>query len=542
MNPVTERVSASDVAALRERVAELETALAEMARAGRERDRERREFEAIFQYSPTATMIVTDSGTVTAWNAGAERLFGYSADEAIGRNVDDLVTNAEQREQAEAYSAAAASQLVHAVTRRVRRDGQLVDVELRAVPVLVDGRHVGSVAIYHDITALQNARRAAEEQHQVVFRNAPVAMIMTRRDGVVTEWNPTAEKLFGYTAEEAKGQHIDDLVTNLELRAEGQELSRTVHHGGAIKVVTRRAHRGGQLVDVEVQAVPVRVGGKTAGIVAIYHDVTELLQTRREAEEARRQAEEANEAKSRFLSNVSHELRTPLTSVLGFAKIIGERLDEVILPAVDTSDPKRARAVRQVRDNLEIIVAEGERLTSMINNVLDLAKIESGRFEWKDQELSIAQLVEHASNATASLVAGKGVEMRIEVERDLPLVRGDPDQLLQVVINLLSNAVKFTDRGQVVVSAARHDGEIRVSVSDTGVGIAAEDHDRVFEQFRQVGDTLTDKPRGTGLGLPISKEIIEHHGGRLWLDSELGRGSTFRFSLPINRSGPDPAG
>ena len=145
----------------------------------------------------------------------------------------------------------------------------------------------------------------------------------------------------------------------------------------------------------------------------------------------------------------------------------------------------------------------------------------------------MARLVEHAGNATASLFAGKGVEMRIEVENDLPLVRGDPDPLLQVVINLLSNAVKFTDRGHVVVRAARDDGEIRVSVSDTGIGIAAEDHDKVFEQFRQVGDTLTDKPRGTGLGLAISKEIIEHHGGRLWFESEPGRGSTFWFTLPL---------
>src|SRR5919106_5558599 len=232
MQRASPKTDEAEVAALRERVAELETALAETTRAVREGDRGRREFEAIFQHSPSATVIITKDGTVTAWNASAERLFGYRDDEAIGRNIDDLVTNQEQREQAEAYNAAAASGLVHAVTRRVRRDGELVDVELRALPVLVDGRHVGSVAIYHDITALQNARRAAEEQQEVVFRNAPVAMVMTGQDGVVSEWNPAAEKLFEYTAEEARGRHIDDLVTNLELRAEGRSLSRRVHRGG----------------------------------------------------------------------------------------------------------------------------------------------------------------------------------------------------------------------------------------------------------------------------------------------------------------------
>ncbi|MDQ3938463.1 MAG: ATP-binding protein, partial [Chloroflexota bacterium] len=390
----------------------------------------------------------------------------------------------------------------------------------------------------------ESARRAAEERQQqfeTIFRHTPVAMITLELDRfTVASWNPAAERLFGYTAAEARGRNIDDLVSNAELRAEAEEINRRAAEEGAFTVVTRRAHRDGHLVDVEIQVVAVKAGGRSTGAVVIYHDVTELLQARRAAEAARSLAEAANESKSRFLSNVSHELRTPLTSVLGFAKIIGKRLDEVILPAVDTSDPKRERAVRQVRDNLGIIVTEGERLTAMINNVLDLAKIESGRLEWKDEEVSIGQLVEHAANATASLFAAKGLELRTDVADDLPTVRGDPDRLLQVVINLLSNAVKFTDDGFVAVKAVRHDGEIRVAVADTGSGIAPEDYDTVFEQFRQVGDTLTDKPRGTGLGLPISKEIVEHHGGRLWLESEPGKGSTFSFSLPFGRTVAQP--
>jgi signal transduction histidine kinase len=259
----------------------------------------------------------------------------------------------------------------------------------------------------------------------------------------------------------------------------------------------------------------------------------ELARATAEAEQARAAAESANDAKSAFLANVSHELRTPLTSILGFAKIIKKRLDEVIAPTITSPDPKVQRAVKQVGDNLTIIVAEGERLTAMINDVLDLAKIEAGKLEWNIQPVSMAEIVEHSAAATSALFTAKGLELVTDVPSNLPLVSADADRLIQVVINLLSNAVKFTEHGSVTCRVRAGDHELTVSVIDSGIGIAAEDHARVFEQFKQVGDTLTDKPRGTGLGLPISRQIVEHHGGQLWLESELGKGSTFSFTLPI---------
>jgi CheY-like chemotaxis protein len=169
----------------------------------------------------------------------------------------------------------------------------------------------------------------------------------------------------------------------------------------------------------------------------------------------------------------------------------------------------------------------------MINDVLDLAKIESGNVEWKMQPLGMAEVVERAASATSALFAQKGLPLVVEAPGDLPLVLGDQDRLIQVLINLLSNAVKFTDQGRVTCRVAQRDGELLVSVIDTGMGIAPADHATVFEQFKQVGDTLTDKPHGTGLGLPICKQIVERHGGRLWLESELGQGSAFHFTLPL---------
>ena len=252
--------------------------------------------------------------------------------------------------------------------------------------------------------------------------------------------------------------------------------------------------------------------------------------------EARQAAEAATEAKSRFLSNVSHELRTPLTSVVGFSKLISKRLTDVVYPAVGPSeDPKLERAMRQVTDNLAIIVEEGERLTALINETLDLAKIEAGRVEWHSEPVDVGDVITRAAAATASLLRpDSGPKLVIEVEPDLPSITGDRDRLIQVVINLISNAVKFTPEGSITI-VGWHEAEggwVRVAVSDTGIGIAEADLDKVFEPFAQSAQGIT-AIRGTGLGLPICREIVEHHGGRLWLQSRVGAGSTFQFTLPV---------
>jgi len=260
----------------------------------------------------------------------------------------------------------------------------------------------------------------------------------------------------------------------------------------------------------------------------------EVEKSKMEAEAASKVAEKANQAKSAFLSTVSHELRTPLTSVLGFTKIIQKRLDDKIFPAVNKSDPKTEKVIKQISENLTVVVSEGERLTNLINDVLDLAKIEAGKMEWNFENVSMLEITERALAATSSLFDQKHLKLVRHIESDLPSISGDRDKLIQVIINLISNAVKFTDKGLVTCRVAKEKDQIVVSVSDTGIGIAPEDFSAVFEQFKQVGgDTLTDKPKGTGLGLPICKEIVEHHGGRIWLESEVGKGSTFSFALPI---------
>jgi DNA-binding response OmpR family regulator len=179
-------------------------------------------------------------------------------------------------------------------------------------------------------------------------------------------------------------------------------------------------------------------------------------------------------------------------------------------------------------------VSEGERLTKLIDDVLDLAKIEAGKFTWNMENLSIEDVVERALAATSSLIEAKKLNLVREIPSGLPSLHGDRDRLIQVVINLISNAVKFTDAGDIRCAVKREGSQLVVSISDSGIGIAPADQPKVFEKFKQVGDTLTDKPKGTGLGLPICKDIVEHHGGKIWVESQLGQGSTFSFSLPLS--------
>jgi PAS domain S-box-containing protein len=384
------------------------------------------------------------------------------------------------------------------------------------------------VKAFNDIAS---ALVSASAYRQAVVDNAADGILTTDEKGRIASFNPAAERMFGYRAPEVIGQPVSRLVpaANDEMFA---SFGTTGFAMGNQRRETEGRRKDGNAFPLDLAVTDTSLGSKRV-FIALLRDITELKQAEEAMRHAKETAEAASQMKGTFLANVSHELRTPLTSVLGFAKIIKKRLDEVIFPIVPQGDKRIERAVAQVNTNVDIIIAEGERLTSLINNVLDLAKIEAGKIEWNMQPVSIQEIIERATAATSSLFETKPFKLRVDVQDGIPQTIGDHDRLLQVVINLISNASKFTDEGGITVRAWRQDSTILVSVTDTGMGIASSDYDKVFEQFVQVGDTLTNKPKGTGLGLPISKQIVEHHGGKMWVESELGKGSTFTFSLPI---------
>ena len=255
-----------------------------------------------------------------------------------------------------------------------------------------------------------------------------------------------------------------------------------------------------------------------------------------ELKEANNKLQETDKRKTEFLSIASHELRTPLAAVLGYTKIIRNRLEDVIFPNVGTEDSKVVMSISKVQNGLDTLVLEGRRLTDLINDLLDIEKIESGEIEWKTEHISVAEIIKHATDLTCRSFEEDSCELIIDVEDELPEVVGDKNRLEQVMINLISNALKFTKNGSITCRARKLNNEIVVSVIDTGKGIPEGDHEKIFEKFKQSGSVIKGKQKGTGLGLPICKEIAKHHGGRIWVVSEPGKGSTFSFTLPLKFS------
>ncbi len=239
----------------------------------------------------------------------------------------------------------------------------------------------------------------------------------------------------------------------------------------------------------------------------------------REIEEKSRQLEVADKHKSEFLANMSHELRTPLNAIIGFSEVLSERMFGEI-------NDKQAEYV-------DDILESGRHLLSLINDILDLSKIEAGRMELELSDFDLPNTIEHTLTLVRERALRRGIELGRSVDERLGMVRADERKVKQVLLNLLSNALKFTpEGGQIGVQAELRDGAAEISVTDTGVGIAPEDHETVFEEFRQVG-MASKKVEGTGLGLAISRKFIELHGGKIWVKSQVGAGSTFAFTLPL---------
>jgi len=450
-------------------------------------------------------------------------------------------------------------QLVHPRMRGILvREGMR---SLLAVPLVREGGLMGVLAIgrrergafspetvatlrtfaAQSALAIHNAGLFREIQRQkqhseALVETSPVAITTLDLEGRVVGWNPGAERLFGYTQAEAIGRPLEDLVARPEIREEIRAGLRQTRHGERLRAITRRARKDGTLVDVEISATPVIVDGREVGVIGIYHDISALL-------EARREAEAANEAKSAFLATMSHEIRTPMNAVIGMSGLL------LNTPLTD-----------EQREYAEVVRQSGDALLTVINDILDFSKIEAGRLELEAQPFDLRECVEGALDLVATRAAEKGIDLAYLIADGTPPgVMGDVTRLRQILLNLLSNAVKFTERGEVVltVSAAPAAAapalyDLTFTVRDTGIGIPADRVDRLFQSFSQVDASTTRRYGGTGLGLAISQRLTELMGGRITVTSELGAGSEFRFTVraaaaeaPVvarrDLSGPQPS-
>jgi PAS domain S-box-containing protein len=382
-----------------------------------------------------------------------------------------------------------------------------------------DSRLLATIAANVGI-AIQNARLFMEVERQRGYLESlvsitPAAVVVLDADERVTDWNPAATELFGYSAEEALGRPIDDLVFGDTGREEGREITAEAMQEGRAQRITRRRRRDGTLVDVELMLVPLTVDGSHFGFLGVYHDVTEL-------QRARQEAEAATQAKSAFLATMSHEIRTPMNAVIG--------MTDLLLGTELTGEQ---------REFAEVVHSSGDALLHVIDDILDYSKIEAGKLDLEHEPFSLRDCVEGALDIVAPRAWEKELELGCLIDEGAPPgIVGDDARLRQVLLNLLSNAVKFTEQGEVVVLVGAEEiggGSYRVelAVRDTGIGIPRDRMDRLFASFSQVDASTTRRFGGTGLGLAISKRLVELMGGTITIESEVKKGSTFRISLPV---------
>ncbi|THB67844.1 MAG: PAS domain S-box protein [Desulfovibrio sp.] len=414
-------------------------------------------------------------------------------------------------------------------------------------------------AIAHMVTQL----KAAENRYRDIYENALEGIFQSTLEGAFIRVNPALAHMLGYESP----VQVLDVFTNLrgqlyvrpkdrdvllaELHAHGSvtgyETLLQCKDGRAIwSSITARlvkdenndpSYIEGFISDVNTRRLAEEeLAGLNQRLEQLVEERTrDLLNKSNELERLNLELHNLDQLKSSLITTVSHDLRTPLTSVLGFVKLIYRDFSTTFSPLAN-EDQKLAHKGNRILENLNIISQEGERLTRLITEFLDLSKIEAGLVEYRDVPVAVSELVAISLKAASGMFALKpDVSVHADVSPDMPRFLLDPDRMVQVLVNLINNAVKFTDQGEVHVTACRSkDNNLSLVVSDTGIGIPTDKHEAIFDKFRSVseGDTMTGRDKGSGLGLAICRHIVERYGGKIWVESEPGKGSQFHILLP----------
>ena len=375
----------------------------------------------------------------------------------------------------------------------------------------------------------EKALRESEEKFRSLFEESRDAICITSEEGIFLDVNQSALDLFGYTREEMVGLELSTLYVN---RADHSAFLKEITQKHSVKdYEVHMQRKDGTVIHCLVTSVIWQDHeGTFLGYQSIFHDITERKKMedkiRNYAKDLEKKITErtkelirANQLKSEFLANMSHEFRTPLNSILSFADLLLLGLD----------GPVNA----QQKQDLQMIKESGEDLLALVNNLLDLSKIEAGKVELHMEPLDPTEVIAVVTSQLTIRAMEDGLSLTTHIARDLPFVLADENKLRQILRNLLENALKFTKEGEVSIGARSENGDVVFWVKDTGVGIAEEDQEVIFDKFRQARRGTTEGSGGAGLGLSVAKELVELHNGRIWVESDAGKGSTFYFTVPV---------
>ncbi len=486
-----------EMLAIREK--ELEDTFADV-RASEER------FHTIFDNSAVAIMMADKNEKIVAWNPFAAQLLGMSDRELKGRPVKSLYS-AEEWKRMRAQNIRKMGMKHHFETRVLNKRGKEIEVDI-SISVLKDGNGnvTGSIGIMRDITErkkLERARRESEERFRTIFDNSAVAIMMADKNEKIVAWNPFAAQLLGMSDRELKGRPVKSLYSAEEwkrMRAQNIRKMGMKHH-----FETRVLNKRGKEIEVDISISVLKDGnGNVTGSIGIMRDITERKKLERLKEE--------------FAGVVSHELRTPLIP-------IKEGVSQVL-------DGLHGDTTKEQRYFLSIVLNEIDRLKRIVNNLLDVFKLEVGKVTIKKEYINIVEVTENVIATFLPRAKKKNIAVKTHYSKGSLKLFADRDRVVQVIGNLLGNALKFTEKGTIAVRITDKGKAIECSVSDTGKGISKEDLPKLFQRFQQVGRMRSSEESGTGLGLVICKDVVELHKGKMQVTSTLGKGTTFTFTLP----------
>ncbi len=533
-------------------------------------------FKLGIETSGDAVFMTDTSGKIVFANSAFETVYGHKPSEVIGLTPRIIKSGLiKQEEYKYFWGTLLSKQTITGELINMTKDGRLIHVAGTNSPILDEnGEILGFLAVHHDISDRKKVEEELQRRNTYLSASAEIGRLVTSTLDLNTIFTRTVNLVYEkFNFYHAAIFIVEETGFNAVLReatgSAGAEMKKRKHtlpvnlksivgkvalEGQAVvvnDVLLDKLHKYNPLLpDTQAEAaIPLKIGTRVIGALDVQSkksniftdDEIAVLQTLADqvavaidnarsfelSQQAVMEMREIDRLKSQFLANMSHELRTPLNSIIGFSRVIIKGIDG---PVTELQ-----------QQDLTAIYNSGQHLLGLINDILDLAKIEAGKMELAFDEVNISDVVSSVFSTMSGLIKGRPIEMKRIIEPNLPMVRADAIRIRQVLINLLSNASKFTDEGDIIVEVGRYRGpgghsQVKISVTDTGPGISKLDQEKLFQAFSQVDDSPTRKTGGTGLGLSICQQLINMHGGQIWVESEVGQGSTFHFTLPLFRS------
>lgn len=481
-------------------------------------------YRSMFQNAANLIILVDSKGIVIDCNFRTEELLGYGQDELRGQNVSNIISPESLKKYRESFEEVENRGFsFNKEYRMTQKNGKLIDVNVNSSGLKDEnGNHSQTIYIIEDITERKQAEKMEKERenrYRSLFQNNGfVIMLIDPETGNICDANPAASSYYGYPREKMISLNLADINTlpkDQILEELKQERSKDLNH----HFFTHRI-ASGELREVEKYSYPVLINEKKF-LCTIISDITDTKKMQRELVRAKMEAEIANKAKSEFLASMSHELRTPMNSIIGFSDML----------LTQNFGPLNERQLRYVNN----ISVSGGHLLKLINDILDISKVEAGKMELHLEQFSISSSVSEVKTLLTPLASKKKIQILNTVDEKIDTIKADRTKFKQILYNLMDNAIKFTPEGGYVFVDARIEAAgAEIIVRDTGIGIKEEEAQKVFQPFTQLESPEFIKQKGTGLGLALVKKFVEMHEGKIWVESKAGEGSKFIFTIPFD--------